>query len=101
MAHAHVEAVNIMYARQHVGVGRITRTRTELRPLVQLDHDLEELVKAGMPPGDAVFHQEVRNKAKQDKQRERQERRARGSPCTSDEEGVSVLGEGGGEQMSY
>ena len=77
MAHAHVEAVNIMYARQQVGVGRITRTRIELRPLVQLDHDLEELVKAGMPQGDAVFHQEVRNKAKQDKQRERQERRAR------------------------
>ena len=61
VAEAHVQAVNVMYARQQIGVGRITRTRTEQRVIVQLDADLEELVQSGMPPGDAVFHQEKRN----------------------------------------
>ena len=57
VAEAHVQAVNVMYARQQVGHGRITRTRTEHRPLVALDHDLQELVEEGMPQGDAVYHQ--------------------------------------------
>ena len=36
VAEAHVQAVNVMYARQQVGHGRITRTRTENRPLLAL-----------------------------------------------------------------
>ena len=58
VAEAHVQAVNVMYARQQVGVGRITRTRTENRPLLALDADLQELVESGMPQGDAVFQVE-------------------------------------------
>ena len=86
VAEAHVQAVNVMYARQQVGVGRITRTRTENRSLLPLDVDLQELVDSGMPPGDAVFHQEKRNQDKVNKIQERNARRERGSPVTSDEE---------------
>ena len=87
VAEAHVQAIHVMYARQQVGVGRITRTRTEHRTLLPLDVDLQELVDCGMPPGDAVFHQERRNQEKVTKIQERKERKERGSPVTSDEEG--------------
>ena len=47
VANAHVEAVNILYARKQVP-GRITRTRTGLsQPRIPLDTDVEELVSNG------------------------------------------------------
>ena len=100
VAEAHVQAVNVMYARQQVSVGRITRTRTENRTLLPLDGDLQELVDSGMPPGDAVFHQEKRNQDKVNKIQERNARRERGSPVTSDEEGggAGVVGASRGGQ---
>ena len=61
VAHAHCEAIYIMYERNKVGTGRITRTRTVIQPLVPLDHDLQELVEEGMPVGDAVVFQNKRN----------------------------------------
>ena len=99
VAEAHVQAVNVMYARQQIGVGRITRTRTEQRVILQLDADLEELVQSGMPPGDAVFHQEKRNQEKETTKKQRQARRERGSPVSSDEEEGGDL-EGGRGEMS-
>ena len=45
-----------MYARQQVGHGKITRTRTENRPLLDLDHDLQALVAERMPPGHITGH---------------------------------------------
>ena len=92
VAEAHVQAVNVMYARQQVGVGRITRTRTENRAIVPLDRDLQELVDCGMPQGDAVFHQETRNRAKVSRLEERKARRERGSPVSSDEEEGGAFG---------
>ena len=57
VASAHVEAVNILYARQQVGNTRITRSRTQLPLPVPLEKDLEELVKEGLPLEEAVQHQ--------------------------------------------
>jgi len=61
-----------------------------------LDVDLQELVQSGMPQGDAVFHQEKRNQEKLSKIQERQSRRDRGSPVTSDEEEGGELEAGRG-----